>query len=171
MPQNCVKITVKIDQIEKDMDKGNRFFGLLLFVSIIMNVELGEARNEIDLSKYQWENRLLMVFAPSAQHAGYQNLTRELEGQTDEIIDRDLLVFHVFEIGKSRISETVISKRAAESLQRRFSIAPGQITVVLIGKDGGEKLRRETTVDLNEIFSLIDSMPMRQREMRERGKK
>jgi len=42
----------------------------------------------------------------------------------------------------------------------------GAFTVVLIGKDGGEKLRREEGANLGEIFGLIDTMPMRRREMR-----
>jgi len=42
--------------------------------------------------------------------------------------------------------------------------------VILIGKDGELKLRKELPVELSEIFSVIDAMPMRQREMRERPK-
>jgi hypothetical protein len=61
-----------------------------------------------------------------------------------------------------------MGERAADSLRKDFSIKPGQMTVVLIGKDGGENLPRGSQAGLNEIFSLIDSMPMRQREMRER---
>lgn len=37
--------------------------------------------------------------------------------------------------------------------------------VLLIGKDGGVKLDRDQTVSVEEIIALIDSMPMRQREM------
>jgi hypothetical protein len=36
---------------------------------------------------------------------------------------------------------------------------------VLVGKDGGVKLERSGPVSLSVIFALIDSMPMRQREM------
>ena len=36
--------------------------------------------------------------------------------------------------------------------------------VLLVGKDGGIKLRRETPVDAADIIDLIDTMPMRQRE-------
>ena len=39
-----------------------------------------------------------------------------------------------------------------------------------IGKDGGEKLRRGDEVNIAEIFSVIDSMPMRQRETRKDGR-
>lgn len=38
--------------------------------------------------------------------------------------------------------------------------------VLLIGKDGGVKLRRATPVASSEITKLIDTMPMRQREMK-----
>jgi hypothetical protein len=39
--------------------------------------------------------------------------------------------------------------------------------VLLVGKDGGVKLRRGTPVVAAEITALIDTMPMRQNEMRQ----
>ena len=41
--------------------------------------------------------------------------------------------------------------------------------MVLIGKDGGEKLRSHEIVSPETLCRLIDSMPMRQEEMRERA--
>ena len=38
--------------------------------------------------------------------------------------------------------------------------------VLLVGKDGGVKLRREKPIAVSEIAALIDTMPMRQNEMR-----
>ncbi len=43
------------------------------------------------------------------------------------------------------------------------------MTMVLVGKDGDEKARWNRVVNPQEIFDLIDSMPMRQSEMREGG--
>jgi hypothetical protein len=40
--------------------------------------------------------------------------------------------------------------------------------VLLVGKDGGIKLRRFTPVAASEITALIDAMPMRQDEVRRR---
>ncbi len=37
---------------------------------------------------------------------------------------------------------------------------------LLVGKDGGVKLRREKPVAASEIAALIDTMPMRKNEMR-----
>ena len=39
--------------------------------------------------------------------------------------------------------------------------------VLLVGKDGGVKLRREKPVAASEITALIDTMPMRRNEMRQ----
>ena len=41
-------------------------------------------------------------------------------------------------------------------------------SIVLIGKDGGEKLRRTTPLSPEELFAIVDAMPMRRAEMRER---
>jgi len=39
--------------------------------------------------------------------------------------------------------------------------------VILVGLDGRIKLRQDQPVTTDKLFSLIDSMPMRQREMRQ----
>ena len=40
-----------------------------------------------------------------------------------------------------------------------------KVEVLLIGKDGQEKLRQGSLLTARELFSLIDSMPMRRSEM------
>ncbi|WP_160148631.1 DUF4174 domain-containing protein [[Leptolyngbya] sp. PCC 7376] len=49
----------------------------------------------------------------------------------------------------------------------RYNSSDSDCAVVLIGKDGGTKLRSSTLINLNPIFSEIDSIPMRQKEMGE----
>lgn len=51
----------------------------------------------------------------------------------------------------------------------RYGVAEDEFAVVLIGRDGGEKLRASAPVSPAELFGKIDEMPMRRREMRERG--
>jgi hypothetical protein len=40
--------------------------------------------------------------------------------------------------------------------------------VILVGKDGTEKRREQTPIELADIFNQIDAMPMRQQEMKQR---
>ena len=44
--------------------------------------------------------------------------------------------------------------------------AGAPFTLLLVGKDGGVKLRRHAVTSPAEIAALIDTMPMRQEEMR-----
>lgn len=42
-------------------------------------------------------------------------------------------------------------------------------TFVLIGRDGGEKLRSAEVVSAEKLFGLIDAMPMRKNEIKEKA--
>jgi hypothetical protein len=52
-------------------------------------------------------------------------------------------------------------------LRRQFRVDDRQFTVVLVGKDGGEKFRSHVPVTIEKLDALIDAMPMRQQEVRD----
>ena len=141
---------------------------LLLFVVGTMAAQ-ANGDDKIRLKDYQWKNRLILAFSPSAEDPGHRALEKEIDVQAEEVIDRDLLVFHILETGEIKLGETSLPTGSGDYLRENFSIRSGRFIVLLIGKDGGVKLRREGEVKLGEIFSLIDTMPMRQREMREKS--
>lgn len=118
-----------------------------------------------DLGQYVWKNRLLFLFSPSPEAPAYKALSDELRRNPDGVRDRDLLVFRILEQGPSLVGSQEMSPQEAEELRRRFGAGRGALTMVLVGKDGGVKLQRSEPVALSDIFGLIDSMPMRQREM------
>jgi hypothetical protein len=123
----------------------------------------------MDLNVYRWKNRLLVLFSPSQEDSSYQSLKKEMQAQRNGLRDRELLVFEILEKGESRFGNTVLKKEAIDFLRQKFSAGQGSFLVILLGKDGEEKMRRQE-VSLAEIFAVIDGMPMRQREMKERGK-
>ena len=123
----------------------------------------------MDLSEFEWQNRLLLLFAPHSENKLLKKLQSEIDMQKYEVKDRDLVVFEVLEMGHSRISETPINRQEAENLRDFFSIPRNNFTLILVGKDGGVKLRRNDQTSLAEIFALIDSMPMRKNEMRQKN--
>jgi hypothetical protein len=70
--------------------------------------------------------------------------------------ERDVVVQDIApEAARLRRPELGVSSRA-------------KFQVLLLGKDGGVKLRRDKPVAASEIIALIDTMPMRQEEMRRR---
>ena len=145
------------------------YIPLVFLVVFIMAIK-GEGRNTIDLTEYQWRNRLLLLFIPSLDGAGYATLKKDLSAHQEEVLDRDLLVFHILRSGETKLGNALLSENSGDYLREKFSVKCGTFTVLLIGKDGSVKLRREEIVKLDEIFSLIDTMPMRQREMREKSR-
>ena len=122
----------------------------------------------MDLSPYQWKNRLLFVFAPDQSHPGYDALHKSLAAQAAEVVDRDLVVFEVLESDLSFTNTDIIDPDTARLLREKFDVDRWDFTVVLVGKDGGTKLKRKGRTPLKDIFALIDSMPMRQEEMRQK---
>ena len=76
------------------------------------------------------------------------------------------MLIEVLEDGQTRLEGSARSSVTGARLRSQFKIQPGSSVVILVGKDGTEKLRK-TTAQLGELFTLIDAMPMRQREMRE----
>jgi hypothetical protein len=120
------------------------------------------------LEPYLWQKRLMIIFAPSL---GDHRLIdqRELNVHAiDGLQARDMVVFAV--IGDDHVNPELNRAPAegAADIRRRFGIARDRFAVVLVGKDGTEKYRSGQPVDLSFIFDIVDGMPMRRREMRER---
>jgi hypothetical protein len=122
----------------------------------------------IDLSRYLWKNRPLLLFAPSPDNPEFQSFSADLKARWAQIVDRDMVIIEVFKTGPARVNGKPAALDSAALLRQFFAVSPEKLTTILIGKDGGVKLKRVGRPELDEIFALIDSMPMRQREMRNR---
>ena len=139
-------------------------FALVMVFMMAANVS-GTGSGPLDLKSYKWKYRLLLVFASSPEDPLFQQLKREVERQRHEILDRDILMFHIFP-NQVHVDQRIFDGSAAHALRKEYSIPSHAFGAILIGKDGGEKLRQNGRTDLGEIFSRIDAMPMRQREMK-----
>lgn len=67
---------------------------------------------------------------------------------------------------KERDMEIVVVK-SDNKLYQQYKVPTNQFCLILIGKDGGEKYRSYTVVPPQQLFVLIDGMPMRKSEMRQ----
>jgi len=128
----------------------------------------GQEKEVFDLRNFQWKNRILLIFAPSAENSAGSSLAAELNAQIQGVRERGLLIGEFFEAGASRFAGDFLTPESAEELRGQFAVRKGTSTVILVGKDGEVKLRREAPVQAAEIFAVIDSMPMRKKEIRER---
>ena len=124
----------------------------------------------MDLSQFQWKNRLLFLFAPNRSHPLFEVLQKSIATQQAEVADRDLVIFEILESGTSRMDTSDLDPQVAQSLRDRFDVSPGRFALILVGKDGSVKLNRQEQTRLEDIFALIDAMPMRQEEIRQKSR-
>jgi len=117
------------------------------------------------LDAYRDQNRLLLIFADDETDPTYQQQQQMLDGQETACEERDLLIFHLFANGESTIAGTQSASPVPEELREQFGIAEDEFAVVLIGKDGRVKLHTDQPTSIQQIFAVIDDMPMRQRNM------
>ncbi len=132
---------------------------LLILLMLLSPSAWSEAMQSLhSLSELKWKNRLILIDAGNDIDT-YQHELSQLDA---EINDRDIVWFLLNQSSLStnytgRVTDN-LTKEVRQKLQHHNS------SVLLMGKDGGVKTT-QTQLRLNVIFSEIDSMPMRQREL------
>ena len=135
---------------------------ILLVMIILGGVSVAQA----PLDGYRWEHRVLLLFTPDNQHDVYQTQLALLADKSPELLERDLTVLSIV----AEVLHTVEQTDAdvdANDLRAYYDVPVATFSLLLIGKDGGVKRRSEEVVTPSVLFAQIDSMPMRQREMKE----
>ncbi|RMB54422.1 uncharacterized protein DUF4174 [Sphingomonas sp. PP-CE-3A-406] len=107
------------------------------------------------VTQMKWERRVLIVSAPTAGDPALAEQRRILVGWKIHAAARDLTVVEI-------VGDTVRgASDPAAALRRKYHL-PATFTAVLIGKDGGEKLRSAKPFPAAALEATIDAMPMRQ---------
>lgn len=119
------------------------------------------------LQELRWKSRVLLIFAGSMADDEARSMQAQADASIDGLVDRDLVLGWVLNEEASQLGERTLSKDYAERLRARVGSCADAFCVVLLGKDGGIKARYQDVPDMEEVFSLIDGMPMRRREMRQ----
>lgn len=145
-----------------------KVFTVLIIIFMALMIFDQKDTMPMDLTQFQWKNRLLLIFAPDENDSLFKKLQSEIIAQEAEVEDRDLIVFELFGLGSSQMNRALLDQSKVDSIRRHFSVPQRSFRVILIGKDGGIKLKRNDQIDLETIFELIDSMPMRKDEIRQK---
>ena len=123
---------------------------LFLVILIFMNSPM----HADPLKDYLWTNRVIISFSNSASNKERLLLNQQIDAEKCEYRLRDLV--HI---------DLIKGSDDYERLRHKFAIADHpEFKLLLIGKDGKEKLNTSSG-DLKAIFAVVDSMPMRKKEM------
>ena len=110
---------------------------------------------EADLTDFKWQKRPIVVFADSPDDPRFREQIELLQARQSALKDRDVVIL-------------TDADPAAET-ELRTRLRPRGFMLVLIGKDGGVKLRKPFPWSVREISRSIDKMPLRRKEIRDRG--
>jgi len=121
---------------------------------------------ENPLDREMWRTRPLVIVAPGPGDGAVLELRRALAqpATASAFADRQIAVFTVIG-GQGAREGQALDAGATTALLAALNLrADGPAAVVLIGKDGGVKLRL-THVAVAEILGTVDQMPMRRQEV------
>lgn len=111
------------------------------------------------LSQFEWKNRVLLIFGDFGDVSCERQID-VIERQSAELADRDMVVLHVSG-NDVRTIYGAASPMDGARLRAEAGVSDDAFQTILVGKDGGVKLRSEKVVSDLEMFGLIDRMPMR----------
>jgi septum formation topological specificity factor MinE len=138
---------------------------ILLTTFIFTNEEM----KGIDLSKHKWKNRIVLVFANDTSLTIFNKQLEELGKDLLGILDRKIVIYKILP-NKFQLEIDVENKwEFSSNLYNDYRQFDSQFEFALIGLDGGIKLTRNQPVSSEELFSIIDQMPMREQELKNKN--
>ena len=138
------------------------FTVLLGMCSLAPRMALSQAQ-ATTLGSLRDKQRVLLVFANGNNQLAEAQLT-VAAAHAEGFRERDLVLAGI--TGTDTAVPTVtLAPQDEEAARTRFHVRPGEFTVLLLGKDGGEKMRSHGAISWQTLQRTIDAMPMRQSEM------
>ncbi|NCF73123.1 MAG: DUF4174 domain-containing protein [Gammaproteobacteria bacterium] len=134
----------------------------------LASVTAYSAETAFTLMQYQWKKRVLVVSAPHEDEKNLREQHNEVALAPEAFADHDMVLVTLLDNGVSTAGDRVLTTAEAAAAREALGIRSGSFALRLIGKDGLVKLSNPTATSMTEIYSLIDSMPMRQKEMTDR---
>lgn len=126
---------------------------------------------QAQLKQHQWKDRVILVFAPNDTELLFTQQIEALAKDQAGLLERDLVIYQVFPTTGISPEEKPLNSEATARLRKQYQIKAADFVVILIGKDGGEKLRKtQQLLSKTLLYNTIDVMPMRRSEMRRKKK-
>jgi hypothetical protein len=127
--------------------------------NIIMSSVTAAHAEHDPLSRYRGTARVLVMLAADPKSPDLAEQKRQIASLKAGAAERDLVVV-----------QPPVGSAEEKALRMRLGLGNEPFQAVLVGKDGGAKLRAAKPITALELMATIDAMPMRQDEMRQRAR-
>jgi hypothetical protein len=149
------------------MGRASILFALALPMTGLAALAQAMPTGVVTLAALRDRVRPLLIFAPKPDDPQLEIQLRRLQQNAAVMAERDVLPVAIPYNAQSPTA-AMLSDTDAVAARRRFHVARDEFVVILVGKDGGEKLRSKEPFSAETLRTTIDAMPMRQDEMRAR---
>lgn len=136
-----------------------------LFFFILFSVFMINANSQ-DLSSHQWEDRLVLILTNDPSNADYMKQLEELKRDRKALEERKLVVYQITPTRHKVGLDDSESWQNGSDLYKKYKTTDTNLEIKLIGLDGGIKLDQKEFLSGEKLFSEIDQMPMRRREIK-----
>ncbi|PQV51400.1 uncharacterized protein DUF4174 [Jejuia pallidilutea] len=129
---------------------------------LILIILFSNAMWSQDLESHQWKDRILVVNADEKNRERAESQYLLLNKEQQKLIDRKIVLYKC-------IADTCMfyDWKNTPKMFKTDTTKQG-FSIVLIGLDGGEKYKSNTVEKPDVFLNLIDTMPMRRQELRNR---
>ena len=114
------------------------------------------------MAEFLGSDRPVIIFAPSTFDKRMLDQIGRFSGHRREYRDRDIAVI---QIGGVNMRSNGRAVPHAPEMRALYGVGNDEFAIILVGKDGQEKLRRNEVTDPRVLYDLIDTMPLRQQEI------
>lgn len=122
-----------------------------------------------NMEKHTWKNRILVIKTSDSASVVYQEQIKEFRDAAEELKVRKFVFYKItgdyFELmdftnPASNESGKITGKPVGMTLTEKENFE-----VILIGLDGGVKLQQKDLLRKEDLFDIVDAMPMRRNEL------
>ena len=129
----------------------------------IFNVD---CMNSQELIKHQWQNRIILLVADSFENDSLKDQKELLSRFSEELDERRLIIYEISPNYFRRERDSDHTELGTSTVFEKYNATNESFKIILIGLDGGTKFEKNNPVSPKILFDLIDTMPMRQNELR-----
>lgn len=122
-----------------------------------------------ELSSHKWKDRLLLILTTENSKFQHHEQIKILQDNIEGLEERKLVIYSVM---PDQFKKGIGAESWIESarLNDRYRQEGKEFEVILIGLDGGVKLRQSEILSIEKLFATIDAMPMRRNQIRNKSR-
>jgi hypothetical protein len=122
------------------------------------------------MKDHSWTNRVLLILSSDPDATVVKSQIKELHENPEGIEDRKLIIYYI--TNNDTVSSSLPGGKiwtVDQEVYNRHSNSLNGFYVVWVGLDGTVKLKQSTVLKTKSLFSIIDAMPMRKNELKNKN--